>query len=136
MSRLAKISVALIILGLIALGLAELPSWFWHPLGLCSGSKAVVRGCKGYNSWSGIFSDVGEATLIVGLISGSVAIRRFLHQHFECHDSTCKRLGFHRVENTPFRTCWHHHPILGRHEKHLVPLEHIHAAHKEALKDK
>lgn len=129
MGRLAKASIALVVLGVVVFAVSQLPSWFWHPLGLCAGTPRTTQGCKGYNSWSGIFSDVGEVTLIVGLITGSVAARRFLHTHFECHEETCHKLGVHHVEGTPYRTCWRHHPVLSSHEKGSVPLSHIHEAH-------
>lgn len=133
MSRLAKGSVALIVIGgLLVLVATQLPAWFWHPLGDCDGAKDVVRDCMGYNSWSGIFSDIGEVTLIVGLVTGAVAARRFLHKHFECHEETCHRLGVHPVHGTPYRTCWRHHPVLAVHEKGSVPLAHIQDAHAAA----
>ncbi len=138
MSRLVKVSIALIGLGVIAYVVAQFPAWVWHPLGMCTGNAVTVRDCKGYNSWSGLFSDFGEITLLVGLISGSVAARRFLHLHFECHEEMCHRLGFHPVHGTPFRTCWAHHPELpgDQSQKHSVKLKHIHQAHARARDEK
>ena len=136
--RLAKLSAVLIVVGLLALLVASLPSWMWHPLGLCVGTARTVRDCKGYNSWSGIFSDIGEITLIAGLITTSVAVHRFIHNHFECHEETCHKIGVHRVHDkdgkpTPFLTCWIHHPILSKHEKGSIPLEHLHEVHHSTL---
>lgn len=129
MTRILTLNRILVVvggLGVFVFLLTLLPDWFWHPLGYCTGTPAAIRGCKGYNSWSGSFSDIGEITLVAGVISGLVATRRFFHLHFECHEETCHKLGVHPVRNTPYRTCWHHHPVLGAHEKHGVPLEHIH----------
>ena len=127
--RLMWLTVALLSVAVIAWLLSIAPSWLYHPLGYCTGNTISVRDCKGYNSWSGSFSDISEVSLLLGIITGFLTAHRFLHSHFECHSGVCHRLGFHRVEGTPFRTCWHDHPVLGRHEKHGVPLVHIHAEH-------
>jgi hypothetical protein len=115
------VTAALALVTVLAWLVASLPAWVWHPL---------VG--KGYQLWSGIASDVGEITLPVTLIAGALTLRSWLHQHFECHKDTCHKLGFHHVEGTPYRTCWSHHPVLSKHEKHGVPLSHIHRAHQEA----
>lgn len=124
MSRLTKVSLSLLALGVVIYAFSNwVGAWFWHPLF-----------GRGYQFWSGIGSDVGEVTLIVGLVTGSVAVRRFLHAHFECHAEGCTKLGVHPVRGTPYRTCWHDHPVLGKHKtKHGVPLDVIHAAHTRAL---
>lgn len=86
----------------------------------------------GYQFWSGIGSDIGELSIVVSIIFTAVAVRRFLHAHFRCHTDGCRKLGFHHVAGTPYRTCWRHHPVLSSYERATVPLEHIHRAHKEA----
>jgi hypothetical protein len=97
-------------------------------MGLCSGPAAQVQQCKGYNFWSGIGADIGEITLVVSLVSGVLWFRR----HFQCHEETCSKVGMHHVPGTPYRTCWHHHPVLSRHGHGKVPLAHIQAAHAAA----
>lgn len=119
-----------VLLAIVAWLLLYAPAWFWHPLGYCDGTLAQIRDCRGYNSWSGIFSDIGEITLLAGLVTVPLAVLRFLHAHFECHEETCHRLGVHHVAGTPYRTCWPHHPVLSEHEKHGVPLRVIHDRHQ------
>lgn len=86
----------------------------------------------GYQFWSGIGSDIGELSIVVSIIVAALAIRRFLHTHFPCHSESCKKLGFHHVMGTPYRTCWHHHPVLSSYAKGTVPLDHIQQAHARA----
>ena len=61
---------------------------------------------KYYNFWSGIGSDLGEATLIsavgIGVYTG---VRRV-----NCHTKGCWRIGKHRLDGTPYVLCRHHHP--------------------------
>lgn len=117
--RLSRIAVLLLTVALIAWLLTLVPAWVWHPL--------VGRG---YQLWSGIISDVSEVSLLVGLITGAVAARRFLQQHFECHVENCHKLGFHRVQGTHYRTCWKDHPVLSKHPRHGVPIDHIRREHR------
>lgn len=56
--------------------------WVWHPL----------YG-PGYQLWSGILSDIGELTLLAGLIG--------VYKHVNCEQPRCLRLG-------------HRHPDHGR----------------------
>ena len=86
----------------------------------------------GYQFWSGIGSDIGEVSIVVSIVVAALTVRRFLRAHFPCHTDSCRKLGFHHVAGTPYRTCWHHHPVLNSYEHATVPLEHIHGAHVEA----
>lgn len=70
---------------LLALG------WFFQPL----------HGV-GLNFWSGIGSDLGEVTLIVGLAV-------FLRQR-NCHVHKCPRLSWHVDPAHGHPVCRHHHP--------------------------
>ena len=80
--------------------------WLVHPLGSCVGNAALVSRCKGYNFWSGIGSDLGEATLIsavgIGVYTG---VRKV-----NCHTKGCWRIGKHDLDGTPYILCRHHHP--------------------------
>ncbi len=127
LAAILAVSVLAVVAGL----LLAAPSWFWHPLGMCTGGPIAVRDCKGYNAWSGSFSDIGEITILGGLITATVAAWR-LKKAYECHAETCRKLGVHHVEGTPYRACWHHHPVLGKHPRGRVPLVHIHAEHRKA----
>ena len=59
-----------------------------------------------YNFWSGIGSDLGEATLIsavgIGVYTG---VRKV-----NCHTKGCWRIGKHPLDGTPYVLCRHHHP--------------------------
>lgn len=110
------------------------PGWFYHPLGICVHGPSYIS-CRSYNFWSGIGSDFGELALIAQLIAGAIIAWRLykkLRPHLECHEETCHRIGWHKVEHTPHRCCWEHHPILGGHPSHSVPLKTIHARHAAA----
>jgi hypothetical protein len=127
--RLRWLAVGSLILAAIVFGLTEWwANWLWHPMGVCSGTAHQLELCRGYNFWSGIGADIGEITLVVSLISGILWFRR----HYQCHEETCRKVGVHRVLGTPYRTCWHHHPVLSNHPHGKVPLAHIHAAHAAA----
>ena len=58
----------------------------------------------GYQSWSGILSDVGELTLVGTLVVGIMGAYR----HVECHQEGCHRLG--RFPHGHLRLCHVHHP--------------------------
>lgn len=122
--------------------LVVFPTWLWHPLAtrVCrsefKGFPLTVRDCLSYNFWSGIGSDFGEVTL-VGIAVGSILavwnVYRKLRPHLECHEETCAKLALHKIEGTPLRVCWHHHPLLSQHPHGKVPLHVIHKAHADAL---
>ena len=57
---------------------------------------------RSYNFWSGFGSDIGEVTLITGVIIGL--------RHINCHVTGCKRVRTHLVPGTPYRACRRHHP--------------------------
>jgi hypothetical protein len=70
-----------------------LDDWFWHPL----------RGL-GYQWWSGIGSDIGEITLIGGLVT--------LLVHHNCEQKGCWRLGHvHPEHGRPVCRAHYHHDL-------------------------
>jgi hypothetical protein len=96
--------------------------WFALHTGILNGGPDPY-----YNFWSGIGSDIGEATLIsavgIGVYTG---VRKV-----NCHSKRCWRIGHHALEGTPYILCRHHHPdvpnggathahILGEHRKHKL----------------
>lgn len=95
------------------------PEWLYHPLGVCQHGATYIA-CRGYNFWSGIGSDIGEITLVVGLVA-------FYLKH-TCHVSRCYRWAKHPVQGTPYTACGKHHPTVPQ----RVTVEHIEAAHAEA----
>ena len=126
--RLAWLAIWSLVAAGILFGLSQwIANWIWHPLG--STAQCVGKNCKGYNFWSGLGSDLSEITLIITLISGILWFRR----HYQCHEETCKKIGLHHVPGTPYRTCWHHHPVLSQHSRGKVPLSKIQAAHAAAM---
>jgi hypothetical protein len=85
--------------------------WLWHPLiGV------------GYQFWSGIASDIGEVTLIGGMIA--------IYRKHNCGAPRCLRLGKHPTADGLHHLCAKHHPDLpdSGHES----LEQIHARHRAA----
>ena len=78
---------------------------------------------RAYDFWSGFGSDIGEATLVVGVLAA--------YRHHNCSSKGCPRLG-KPVEGTPYLACPRHHPAHhGR--KRSVSLDLIHAAHTRWL---
>lgn len=130
MTRWIKVSLGLIVLAILGLLWTRwVGNWFYHPLGACTPNP----NCKGYQIWSGLISDFSEITLVIGLISFSAG----WYHHHQCQGvepggKTCRRIGIHPIENTPHKTCWVHHPVLGRYPHHHIPLAHIHQAHQDA----
>ena len=114
------ILVGLLIVAVLAcLVFVVLPDWLWHPLGYCTGSKIAVRDCKGYGIWSGIGSDVGEITLVAGLIG--------MWHHVNCHAPGCPWFGRHKTaDGTPL--CRRHHPDLMGKKRTLVEIHRDHRA--------
>jgi hypothetical protein len=117
--------VVLLIVG-IALLIAffdALRHWFALHTGILNGGPD-----RYYNFWSGIGSDLGEATLIsavgIGVYTG---VRKV-----NCHTKGCWRIGHHVLEGTPYILCRRHHPgVPTRGATHQHILEQ-HQKYKEA----
>jgi len=75
-----------------------------------------------YGFWSGFGSDIGEATIIVGILAA--------WRHHSCHVRGCARLG-RQVPGTPYLACPKHHPTHKGY-KRAVSKETIHTAHTQA----
>jgi len=87
--------------------LSWLSTYFAHPL---SGS--------GYQWWSGLGSDLGEATIVIGVLAAWRSWRK-LH---ECHVTDCTRLAWHPHPDHGHPVCRRHHPHHGA--EHLAPKQH------------
>ena len=74
-----------------------------HPLGYCSGTHQQIEACRGYNFWSGIFSD---ATIFTGFVA---VLGAFWRTH-NCHVHRCWRLMWHTHPVHGHPVCQHHHP--------------------------
>ena len=76
----------------------------------------------GYNFWSGIGSDFGEATILVAFFA--------FWKHRNCQVKGCWRIHLtHPTEGGHF-VCKRHHPA---HEGNQLSAEHVVAAHNEAV---
>ncbi len=76
-----------------------------------------------YGFFSGFGSDIGEVTLVTGMIVGL--------RHINCHVTGCKAIRTHIVPNTPYRACRKHHPTVPTDGK-ITP-QHISDAHEAQL---
>lgn len=87
--------------------------WLWHPLA-----------GPGYQFWSGIASDVGEVTLLAGLIA--------LLRHHNCAVRSCWRMGLRKPTAAGDFVCRRHAPT-GHHDKtHAQVLSDHHEAARMA----
>ena len=118
----------LFLLGLIVWLLVALvlPSWLWHPLGGCTGTKVQVRDCLGYNSWSGIFSDVAEYCIVTSLLTALYHTWR----HLNCAEPSCPKIGKYKTADGLHRYCGPHHPD----KPHPQTTTEIHARHHTMTK--
>ena len=69
----------------------------------------------GYQFWSGIGSDAGEASIFVAVVAG--------YRHHNCSQKGCLRLG--RFSHGPYKLCHVHHPEVP--SDGVVTYEHISA---------
>lgn len=74
---------------------ALIAHWLFHPLF-----------GKGYQFWSGIGSDAGEATILTGMVG--FAVRDYRRRN--CHYKGCWRLSWHPNPETGHPECKKHHP--------------------------
>lgn len=77
-----------------------------------------------YGFWSGFGSDIGEVTIIGGLIT--------VARHSTCHTKHCYRIAKHPVDGTPYKVCRKCHPTIAN---KAPTRDEIHAAHREANAD-
>ena len=90
------------------IGFLDIPSWFWHPLRLGSGSACSAinhTGC-GDAFWSGFGSDLGEVTLITAILASAYGAYR----HHACHVDGCWRPG-HTDPKVSAPACPRHHSL-------------------------
>lgn len=97
-------ALAIVLIGLAALIWQIVNSpYIAHPLGYCAGTPVQIRDCRGYNLWSGIVSDIGEITLVGGVLTLVVGF----WSHHNCHQKGCPWLSWHPDENG--------HPVCKKH---------------------
>lgn len=88
------------LLCLVAVFLA-IHGWHWLIIHLAQETGTSNGASRAYDFWSGFGSDLGEATLIVGVAAA--------YRHHNCHVKGCPRLG-RAVDGTPYIACPKHHP--------------------------
>ena len=74
--------------------------WYWIEVH----TGTVNESGPYYGFWSGFGSDIGEVTLLGGIIVGL--------RHINCHVTGCRRIRTHPVPDTPYRACRKHHPSV------------------------
>jgi hypothetical protein len=115
-----KLGVAFIIIAVLAIIFATWHDFYFHWFEVHTGT--VNESGPYYGFWSGFGSDIGEATILVGIVT--------VYRHHNCHVKGCAHLG-RRVDGTPYVACPKHHPDhLGG--KRSISFEELKAAHKKA----
>ena len=122
--RSVKLGTALVTIVILAVIFAIWRDFYFHWFEVHTGT--VNETGTYYAFWSGSGSDVGEATIVVGIVAA--------WRHHNCHVKGCPRLG-RPVPGTPYIACPRHHPA---HEGTTrgVSLEAIFKAHEAAKKRK
>lgn len=115
-----KLSVLLGIVILVAILIGLWGNFYWHWFEVHTGT--VNESGPYYGFWSGFGSDIGEATIFVGIIT--------VYRHHNCHVKGCAHLG-RRVDGTPYVACPKHHPDH-KGVKRSISFEELKAAHKKA----
>jgi hypothetical protein len=115
-----KLGLALVIIAVIAIVFAVSHDFYFHWFEVHTGT--VNESGPYYGFWSGFGSDIGEATILVGLVT--------VYRHHNCHVKGCAHLG-RKVDGTPYVACPKHHPdhVGG---KRKISFEDLKAAHKKA----
>lgn len=119
--RVGIVGIFLLLVALAALAYWRLPVQHW--VAVHTGIESAGPD-KYYNAWSGILSDIGEVTILTGIL--------LAYRHHNCHVKGCPRLG-KPVEGTPYVACPRHHPAHDG-DKRGVAVEEIHRAFKERRK--
>ena len=102
------------------------PDWLYHPLGYCAGTPVEIRDCKGYNSWSGSFSDVTELTDLAAVLITVFSV----WMHTRCDSPGCLRKGKYKTANGHHRQCRVCHPDLPDHKLSKTEIHELHHAFK------
>jgi hypothetical protein len=119
-----KLGIAFVIVATLAIVFATWHDFYFHWFEVHSGT--VNESGPYYGFWSGFGSDIGEATIIVGIVT--------VYRHHNCHVKGCAHLG-RRVDGTPYVACPKHHPD---HQggKRSISFEELKAAHRKAHETK
>lgn len=92
----------------------------WHGIAIWLGLTNPSG--HAYSFWSGVGADIGEVTIIGGMIA--------IYRKHNCHVRGCWRVGKLAVDGTPYIVCHRHHP---EHEgSRQATAEAIRQAHADA----
>lgn len=119
MSRKVALVIGAIAAVAILIALWRLPIQHW--LAIHTGTDNESAGFYGF--WSGFGSDIGEATIVVGIIGA--------YRHHNCHVKGCLFLG-QKVEGTSYLACPRHHPAH-KGSKRGVSVDTIHEEHRNRI---
>ncbi len=122
--RSLKLGVLVVLVVVLAIIFAIWHDFYFHWFEVHSGT--VNESGPYYGFWSGFGSDIGEATIVVGVAAA--------WRHHNCHVKGCPRLG-RPVPGTPYIACPRHHPAHSG-SRRGVSLETLLKAHEEAKRER
>jgi hypothetical protein len=120
LSPAIRLGVLVFVVVVLALIFAAFHASLFHWFEIHTGT--VGESGPYYGFWSGFGSDIGEATLIVGVWAA--------WHHHNCHVKGCVRLG-RPVDGTPYVACPRHHPAH-QGKKRNISQATINEAHRDA----
>ena len=115
-----KLSVLAVIVVAVAVVFGVWHTFYFHWFQVHTGT--INESGPYYGFWSGFGSDLGEATIVVGIVA--------TWRHHNCHVKGCARLG-RQVPGTPYLACPKHHPDHKGYRR-AVSIDEMHGAHKRA----
>ena len=115
-----KLSVLAVIVVAVAVVFGVWHTFYFHWFQVHTGT--INESGPYYGFWSGFGSDLGEATIVVGIVA--------TWRHHNCHVKGCARLG-RQVPGTPYLACPKHHPDHKGY-KRAVSIDEMHGAHERA----
>lgn len=105
--------------------------WWWHALqhwlAVHTGSSNTPGAPPNYNFWSGSGSDIGEVTILGGLLA--------IYKRHNCHTRWCWRFGRHDFTDDAtgltYRLCRHCHPEHPGRQLHRARIAVIHERNQQ-----
>jgi hypothetical protein len=120
--RRETIAVLLALVSVLVAVALLLPSWFWHPLGYCAGTKIQVRDCLGYNYHSGVGANLGYISIVLGMVA--------TYWHHTCANPWCLHFGRYVTADGHHKLCRVCSPELPDHRLSLEEIQERHHAAK------
>lgn len=94
----------------------------WQTLGHFFGLDDLSGAFYGF--WSGVGSDISELLILGGVIQ--------LYRRHACHVSSCRRIGKHHVDGTPYVVCAKHHPDVPDGDVTHAAILHAHRQNRQS----